>query len=48
MNAVHWYSEIEPQFNYRHDFIGCLHSAEPENDRDMQDICQGHAILDQK
>ena len=45
MNAVQWYSEIEQQFNYRHDFIGGQHSAEQEKlvtgtckayDRDMQ------------
>ena len=39
MNAVQWYSEIEPQFNYRHDFIGSQHFAEQgKNVRDMQGI----------
>ena len=28
MNAVQWYSEIKPQFNYMNDFIGGLHSGE--------------------
>ena len=40
MNAVQWYSEIEQQFNYRHDFIGGPHFAEPE--KIVTGICKAH------